>query len=472
MRVLFIYKFEYVEPLGIMYLSSMLKSKGYETYFLDIKFEKKIMSEIKKISPDVIAYSVRTGFHQHYTDLNNDLKKKFDFISVFGGPHATFFPHMINEAGVDCVCRGEADEAFLEFLDALESGKNITKIKNFWIKKNGKIYKNDCRPLIQDLDKLKFADRALLDNYEEIRNSKVRSFMTGRGCPFNCSYCFNAGFKKLYPGQKYLRRRSVDSVIQEIKEVKDKYKIEFVFFEDDTFNVDKEWLREFSAKFSALNLKFGCAGIRADFLDEEAAMLLKKANCTNVTFGLESGSEPIRKNILGRNMSNLQIINCAKNLRKYNIRYVTENILAIPTASLEDDLKTLELNMKCKPFYCITHIMQPYPCTEICDIAIKNNMFKENAFDNLGSFYGKSPLKISNRLERENLQRIMALIVRYPFLYPHARWLISLKIKGFYSFLHNSYKAWIGINWFPYTRTPKEYINLFRRYFFSERKKS
>lgn len=446
MKILFINNFLsketiYREPLGILSLSAAIKHK-HNVYIAEPSKDN-LNKKIIKIKPDIIAYSLRTSCHQYYIDLNRHLKKKFNFISVFGGPHATFFPQMINEDGVDCICRGEADEAFLEFLDTLESGGNITKVKNFWIKKNGKIYKNECRPLIQDLDKLKFVDRSLLDRYDEIKNNKVRNFMTGRGCPFNCSYCFNSGFKKLYHGQKYVRRRSVDSVIKEIKEVRDKYKIEFVLFEDDTFNLDKEWLREFSDKFHTLNLNFGCIGIRPDFIDEEIVILLKKANCVNVTFGLETGNEIIRKNVLGRNISDMHIINCAKMLRKYNIKFITNNVIGIPTSSLEDDLKTLELNIKCKPFYSLACIIQPYPSTQIYDLAVKNNLFKENAFDNLRSFYGESPLKIDNKFERENLQRIFALVVRYPFLYPYVRWMIRLKIRSFYSFINNIYKAYI-----------------------------
>ncbi|MDP8236235.1 MAG: cobalamin-dependent protein, partial [Candidatus Erginobacter occultus] len=171
MRVLFINKFLdkhtiYREPLGIMSLASAI-SPIHKVFILEPTREN-IFRKIENIKPHIIAYSLRSGYHQYYIDLNTILKKKYGFISVFGGSHPTFFPEMINEDGVDCVCRGEAEEAFLEFLDLLEAKKDITKIKNFWIKKANQIYKNPCRPLVQNLDKLKFPSRSIFDDYPEI----------------------------------------------------------------------------------------------------------------------------------------------------------------------------------------------------------------------------------------------------------------------------------------------------------------
>lgn len=468
MKVLFINTFLskgaiYREPLGIMSLISAVNHK-HKVFILE-PIRENIHERICQIKPDVIAYSLRTGFHQYYIDLNKKLKKVYNFISVFGGPHVTFFPQMINQEGVDCICKGESEEAFLEFLDVLESKKDYTKIKNFWVKKSGKIYKNSLRPLVQDLDTLKFPNRSLFDKYKEIKDAKVRTFITGRGCPFNCSYCFNAGLKGLYKGQNYVRRRSVKNVIDEVKEVKEKYCFEIAFFEDDTFNINKQWLREFSREFKKLNLKFICVGIRADLFDEETAKLLKEANCIGVVFGVESGNEIIRRKILNKYLSDKQIINCARLLKKYRIPFMTNNLLAIPTSSLEDDLKTLKLNIVCRPDYGVVCILQPYPGTQIYKLAVDQGLCNEDPFDNLGDFYVESNLKIENKFERENLQRLFALTIRFPFIYPHIRWLIKLRLRFLYSLLDNVYKAYFGIKWLPYKRSVGEYFSLFKRYF-------
>src|SRR3990167_2503356 len=118
MKVLFINKFLdkhtiYRVPLGILYLSSSLKKAGHDVCICEPS-RQGIDDRIQQIKPDIIGYSLRTGFHRYYIDLNKKLKKKFKFFSVFGGPHATFFPEMINEEGVDCVALGECDSAFVE----------------------------------------------------------------------------------------------------------------------------------------------------------------------------------------------------------------------------------------------------------------------------------------------------------------------------------------------------------------------
>jgi len=469
MKILFINNFLgkdaiYREPLGIMYLTSAVDHK-HDVHVVD-PVRESIDKKIREIEPDVIAYSTRTGFHQYYIDLNKKLKKKYKFISVFGGPHATFFPDIINQEGVDYVCRGEAEDAFLEFLDALEEKKDTYKIKNFWIKEGKKVYKNECRPLVQDLDAIRFPKRSLLDSYEEIRNAKAKSFITSRGCPFNCSYCFNESFKDLYKKDKnYVRKRTVKNVIDEIRKVKENYNFELVIFEDDTFNINKRWLKEFSKEFKKLGLKFICVGIRADLFDEETAMMLKDSNCVGAIIGLESGSEKIRKEILCKNVSDKQLINCARLLNKAGIPFITENILAIPASSLDDDLKTLELNQICKPNYSNVRLMQPYPSTRIYQIAIEQGVYEKNSFDSLGSFFEKSSLNIDHKLERENLQKLFALAVRYPLVYSNIKWLIKLRLTFFYSWVFKVYKAYYGSKWLPHKKSIGEYMILVKRYF-------
>ena len=218
MKILFIYKCEFEEPLGIMYLSSFLKKHGHECYFLDLKFEKRFIEEVQKISPDIIGYSITTGKHKFYQKLNLELKKKLHFFSLFGGPHATFFPEFIYKQGVDAVCRGEGEFPFLELADSFEKGKDITKIKNIWVKVNGKVYKNEVRDLISDLDILPFSDRELLNKYAHYKKMHRRFILTGRGCPYNCTFCFNHSYKKLYKNKgKIIRKRSIGNVIEELK---------------------------------------------------------------------------------------------------------------------------------------------------------------------------------------------------------------------------------------------------------------
>ena len=161
------------------------------------------------------------------------------------------------------------------------------------------------------------------------------------------------------------------------------------------------------------------------------------------------------------------MIECARLLRKHGIGFATENILAIPTSTLDHDIETLALNLKCKPLYGGAKLMQPYPGTMIYNIAVRMGLFKEKNFDVLTDFTASSNLKMDNRRERENLQRLFAIVIRFPFLFRHIRFLIKLRLKPFYSILHEIFKAYIGVKFMPYRRSLREYYVVFRRFIFS-----
>jgi len=132
MKILFLTEGFFIEPLGIMQLSSCLKKNNHETDL--ITTEENYESKIEEFKPDIIAYSVMTGNHKTFVNLNKGLKKKFNFVSLFGGPHATFFRDLIEEDKVDVVCMGEGDEAVVELADKLEKNEDIKEIKNLNVK--------------------------------------------------------------------------------------------------------------------------------------------------------------------------------------------------------------------------------------------------------------------------------------------------------------------------------------------------
>ncbi|KKQ63949.1 MAG: hypothetical protein US85_C0013G0023 [Candidatus Shapirobacteria bacterium GW2011_GWF1_38_23] len=270
MKILFIYKYEFVEPLGILSLSSYLKKEGHDVHFIDLYFCKNYLDEIKKIKPDLVAYSVTTGKHKFYVNLNNLLKKHLDFFALFGGPHCTFFPEFIKEKGVDAICRGEGELAIAEFLNKLEKKENLRFIQNIDIKIKGKIYRNSLRNKISNLDVLPFVDRELTAKYPSYKNAHVRYVLTGRGCPFNCTYCFNHSYNKLYAGKgEVLRQRSVNHVLKELKIVKKRNNPRRFQFIDDTFILDKKWVVEFCKKYQKeIKLPFICYA-RINLIDED-----------------------------------------------------------------------------------------------------------------------------------------------------------------------------------------------------------
>lgn len=443
MRILFIHKYNFIEPLGIMTLSAFLKKNNHQCYFLDVKFEKDINSKIKKISPDIIAYSITTGEHQFYQKLNLNLKKQFKFISVFGGPHCTFFPEFIHENGVDIICRGEGEFPFLELANNLEKGKDITKIKNLYIKKSGKIYKNELRNLIENLDDMPFPDRELLNDYKHYRKTKRRYIITGRGCPYNCAYCFNHSYNKLYKNRgKIIRRRSVQNVINELRIIKRKYSPKRFHFVDDTFILNREWVIKFFREYKKeISLPF-IINVRVNLVDEELVKEIKNAGCITAVYAIESGDDNLRNNILKRNVSKKEIIDTGRLFNKYKIETYVQNMIGLPDETLDMIFETVKLNIKCRPSYAWVSIFQPYPKTDLCEYSKQRGYFEENISSFNESYYYKSVMKIKNVKEIERLHHLFSLSVAFPLLIPLVKQMIKLPLDNFYRIVWEIHRTW------------------------------
>ncbi len=417
MKILFVTQPFVIEPLGIMYLSAQLKKAGHQTDLITTR--ENYIQKIEEWNPDLIAYSVITGSQHFYFKLNKGIKEKFPEIKTFmGGPYITFSPQSMEKEPIDIICIGEGEEAIVELANKLEKRKDITKIKNLWVKKDGKIFKNEIRPYIKDIDKLEFPDRELIYKYEDQKNNPIKHFIATRGCPYKCTYCFNHQYHKLYKGKGPLvRYRSVDNVIKEIKEVVEKYPTPFVYFQDDTIILNKKWVKEFSKRYKEeIKLPFHCH-IRANLLTEEIAKDLKKANCYSVHIAIEAGNSKIRNEILKRNMSNEEIINACRLLRKYKIKFMTQNIIGLPTETIKEAMETLKINLACKPTYAWVSIFQPYPGTKLGEFAKEKNLLKESPDKIQKNFFDSSILDLKDKRKIEHLQKLFAITVNHPWIY-------------------------------------------------------
>lgn len=440
MKILFINKPFFIEPLGLMYLSSTLKKEGYETGLLltSENLEEKVLT----YRPDIIAYSIMTGDQDFYDKINKNLQDKCDFYSIAGGPHPTFFPEMIEKSSFDAICRGEGENSLKMFLQNHFSPDT----PNFWFNLGNSIIKNPVSSLIDNLDNIPFPDRNIAFKYENINKGPIKHFIASRGCPFNCSYCFNESYYKIYEGKgNRVRFRSVDNLIGEISEVISSSPTKIVYFQDDTFILNRDWVTEFSIKYKEkINLPFHCH-TRANLVKEDIVKNLKSAGCYSVHLAAESGNDEIRRKVLNRNMSKKQILDSVNLFKKHDIKVMLQNMLGLPFSSLNNDFETLELNIQCQPDYAWASIFQPYPGTELGERCIREGLYRGDFSDISGNFFEESVLNIPNRNEIANLQKLFAITVKYPDLYHSGRLhkLIALpydKTKDQYTKLYNSFR--------------------------------
>lgn len=462
MKIIFVTIDFVIEPLGIMYLSSALKKaghqvhiiktvyKGYERYALMdqshhpdevVEYEDTVADAINRAAPDILAYSTTTGMHSYYLRLNRKIRQKVRAMSVFGGPHPTFFPEVLNDEYVDAVCIGEGEESFVEFVDTLASGRSARAVRNFWTKENSQIHKNQLRPLIDEIDKIVFPDRELIYRYLSSLSNPIKNFMSSRGCPYNCTYCFNHSYFELYKGNgPRVRLRSVENVLSEIKEVKDNYPLEIVYFQDDIFILSPKWLNIFLPRYKKeIELPFHCH-LRAGVFDEQTVYLLKESGCISVTLALESGNDYLRNEILKRNMSKSQIYKAAKLLHRYGIKFRAENMVGLPHESLKMALETLFMNTKCRPAIGWASLYQPYPKTCLGKKCQEEGLFNGSLEAVKPSFFETSILDLPQKREIENLQKLFSITVEFPFLLPLALFLIKLPPNRLFNFIYKKWK--------------------------------
>lgn len=415
-RIAFVQNFAF-EYSGVMFLSSVLKREGHNVeVFIGYNFQR-ILDGVKGYKPDLVGFSCTSGNHHWCLKASEAIKAKMKVLTIFGGPHPTFFPEVIMEPPVDIICRGEAEMALLELANRLDKQEDISQTPNCWFKRDGKIVKNELMPLIEDLNSLPFPDRDLYYKKYPFLNRSQKGFIGGRGCPFKCSYCFNESLQTLYSGKgKYIRYRSANNLLAEIKSVYKKYGIRTVYMLDDTFIINVPWLYEFLERYAKeINLDLICL-IRIDLLTEELVKKLKKASCYSVFFGIESGNNRLRKQILNKHISDEQIICGAKLLKNYGIKFRTYNMLGIPGESLRDAWQTVKINIKIKTDYPWCSILQPYPKTKIEEYARSNNLFQDDNTSISSSFFRDTVINFKHKNELLALQKLFFFAVKFPSL--------------------------------------------------------
>ena len=470
MRILLVIKQVDYEPLGLLYISSVLRAAGHEVR-LSIAASQDPVAVARDWQPGIVGYSVFTGSQRFYRDLNLRIKQQLPgVLSVFGGPHPTFFPEFLEEPGVDAVCIGEGEGAMLDLAAAVQGGRPLTGIDNWWFKHEGGVERNAIRPLEDNLDLLPLPDREMLfaeDGYT--RQSGIKHFMTSRGCPYECTYCFNHALAKIYGVKRNrLRQMSVGRVIKEVGSVRDRYPLQFVVFVDDLFIIHVEWLRELAARFPAeVGLPFFC-NVRANLVTPEKMGLLKQAGCASVAMGVETGSEKLRNEILRRNLSDRQLIEASRLIREAGLQLLTNNMLGLPGGTLTDDFETLALNQACRPGYTSCFLYQPYPRTALGEYAREHGYFQGSVDDIDDSAWECSVLTFASAAEKqqiENLNKLFALAVEWPRLTGPVRRLIKLPRNRLYRL---AFKLWRGYavknRIHPYRPSPRELVRTVRRF--------
>jgi radical SAM superfamily enzyme YgiQ (UPF0313 family) len=417
MKVAFLQKDSFVK-IAIEQLSAVIKHNGHECELFIESGERNFLRSALQSKADIFAFSCTTGGEYWVTSTAEQLKQFSSRPVIVGGPHPTFFPEIIENRNIDFICRGEGEYALLELLDALRSNPgNIPKIDNIWSKNpSGEVCKTDVRPFIEDLDSIPPPDFDLYSKYKYLipYNRDMYSVITGRGCPYNCDYCFNKTYKELYSGKgRYLRRRSPGHVIAELLHARQAYGIRKVNFIDDSFFTFPAWLNEFAGLYEReINLPF-IINVEATQVRNDLVKTVKDMGCICIRMGVETGNEHLRQTVLNKKITNRQIHEAAGHIKQHGISLTTYNILGLPGETVDNAIETYLFNKEIGSDFIWCSLLQPYPGTSIYQYISENGLL-DDANDSVldESFFVSTKIRIESKKEITNLQKLMQFFLQ------------------------------------------------------------
>lgn len=417
MKILFVISdLSFADHISIAYLSAIARQQNHLTFFCPLD-SRDLTASVDQIHPDIVAYSVNISGFTRAVAAHKKARKTNSFISIMGGPHPTNSPETFPGSGMDAYCIGEGEYPFADFLVKVERGESFNNIANLITKDTI----NPVRPLITNLDELPPLDRDLVLSNSFLKNTSKKTFYATRGCPFNCAYCCNNYYHRLYRGKgPPVRRHSVERIIQEIEDVKNKYRMDFVKFGDDCFVLKADdWLEEFSEKYAArIGIPFNCY-LRLDTVDDTMLRLLRKAGCFSAHLSVDSTSQYVREKILKRKMLSEDIVGRLRKIREYGINTWVNFMLAVPGSTLQDDLDTIKLSKEGKVTYPAYSTTVPMEKTELYDYCLKLGIIDPAA--HVGDMSGcseKSTLSCFSEREkniRYNIYLMGAVAAKLPF---------------------------------------------------------
>ncbi|MFH0738948.1 MAG: radical SAM protein [Candidatus Omnitrophota bacterium] len=378
-------------PLGILYIASYLKKYGHTARVIDVAAQGRTLVDILEIikaeNPKIIGISSMTTSIMSAVKLAESIKEKFGdkFQIGLGGVHLCVDPEFVNRFPVfDFGLSGEGEKTFEELVRKAKKGERIKGLIQ--------------GEMIEDLDTLPFPARDMVETgiylREEQMNFEVPAagILGSRGCPFLCAFCCIPAI-----GHK-VRIRSPKNVVDEMEQVYDQCRGSYSFV-DDCFILNKSRILEFCQEIIDRKIKVKFIGsTRASTLDEEIAMALHRAGCTDLYFGVESGNERVRNQVIKKKVSDKQIADAILLCRKYRIMTNLFLMVGFPTETKSEMLDTAKIGKKVKADIIGIHITIPFPGTEVFRYAVDHKMIPSDIVDKyargqLGSgFRGVWPL--------------------------------------------------------------------------------
>ncbi len=424
MKVTFISPYLSTDCMGIRIIAAMLRQQGHQTKILFMpdrsdQMRRQHMVDVFVYEPDVldqvvenckgsdlVGITLMTQYFDAAAQLTGVIKKRLGIPVIWGGIHPTVRPEeCLSHA--DMVCVGEGEIALPELVGRMAAGESCDNVPGVWARKGDEIVDNGPAPLVEDLDSIPFpyytfdSDMLLWEGklipftrealyrhlhlyFPALTDCRDVSYqlITTRGCPYSCSFCGESPLDELYGKKKYVRRRSVDNLLGEIKWALD-YIGPFgqICFCDDSFLARPiEEIRDFAERYKReIGLQFYCLVSPAN-VSVEKIRILVDAGLTIIGMGIQSGSDRLlREYNRGKFGSIKHVKEAIRILDMFSDRLTPyyDFIHEDPYETDEDLLQTVDLIASLpKKARIRAYSLVPYPATELYNKVKRDGLIK------------------------------------------------------------------------------------------------
>ena len=421
MRVLFIYPNIDCPPginHGLAAMSGVLKQHGHEVSLIhvcdnlwEIPTTAEILERVDAFEPDIVGFSVMSQQYAWTCEISKALREhRPELKQAVGGVHCTMVPQdIVQDALFEWVFVGECDDAFTELVDRMRDGGDLWSVPNTRVPARfnpaGEELFNPVGPY-PDLATMPETDYELfdIDHIVATKNGWM-GLITSRGCPYKCTYCFNKEIVDLYKEEggakgvrEYLRTYPVERMVEEISLLKRNHPgIKTLIIDDDLFTLNKKYVHAWTAAYkeSGVGLPYVVNG-HVQCFDDAMAKALADSGCRIVKYGLESGSDRVRKEVLWRFMTNQQIEHTTAAAHRHGLHTSAFIMFGLPHETKEDIYETLRLCAKVKMGRFRWAIFYPFPGTAGYTISKDADLIDWDRWANMGNYFDASCLKFGD----------------------------------------------------------------------------
>lgn len=440
-------------PLSLGVLLAYLRKNGFEIELWDYNVEdyteESFVKRLKSSKPEILGLAATTPAIKSAHKLATIIKQVSPHtLVVAGGPHVDALPVQSMEEfpNFDIIVYGEAEDTLLELCERVRDKKSFEGCHGIVRRENGAIVKEAQRPLIQNLDKLPYAARDVVnfDNYKKAHVERglsrkfmnIMEFMTSRGCPAKCIFCASGANKP-----PTVRWRSLEHVVKEIDDCVGKYGTNYVNLIDDTFTLNKKFVEGFCIAMKERGLEWGCF-TRVDCMTKELLQLMIDSGCIRVSFGVETGSSRIMA-MNGKAVTIDKVRNAFRWAHEVDLRIIDGSFIigSHPDEDYHDIEETIKFIKEINPsFYSVT-IIVPLPGTAIYNMMKQEGLILSEDWEKF-VYIGSTPSWRTKYFTSEELVRLQKYVMKKTYF--RLGYLIPLftRIKSV-----NEFRYFANIGW-------------------------